>query len=332
MIVRVELDNLIQKGEYYFLNNILFTGEAYDHRDNKLYKVYEINQGIISSDRDYGFLGEKGMLKLDYSLLMSEEDFDVGEYRLYFQGKPFTGVYYEYRFGFVLCESLSINGWTTESIGFLPDGTGRMKSYERNQIDHTGTTKDRKYYLDCKDNYLNIINSEYYDYKSGEQGKLSFHFNKQKKIDQASVKTYNEELELLVPRDDLGLDFKTYSELLMKKNIIAKDISILEIGDELLNQWLDMGILDNVECLELFYTGVTHLTVSRLVRLTSLKKLTCIEPTLFQSDISIANKQKQRYKALAIALFSLKQSNAIDVSFTDNRIDFFNEYLPNSIS
>lgn len=45
MTVRIELNQLDNRSGYYFFNDFLFTGEAYDHRDNQLYQVYEITDG-----------------------------------------------------------------------------------------------------------------------------------------------------------------------------------------------------------------------------------------------------------------------------------------------
>ncbi|TEA26363.1 hypothetical protein, partial [Candidatus Schmidhempelia bombi] len=144
MIVRIELNQLENRNNYYFYNDILFTGEAYDHRDNRLYQVYEITDGIITGSRDYGFLEAEGMIKVDYDLLVSGDfDYEMNDIPYTYHDKPFTGLCYEYSFGFVKVEHLCIDGWIVKSVGYVPDGTGRIRRYEEKHIDITETTGDR---------------------------------------------------------------------------------------------------------------------------------------------------------------------------------------------
>ncbi|KDN11762.1 hypothetical protein BGI40_06640 [Snodgrassella communis] len=72
------------------------------------------------------------MIKINYDLLTSGENVDYKMNRLscYFQGQPFTGIAYEFKFGFVLVEAICINSWLVEYISFFADGTGRFKRYE----------------------------------------------------------------------------------------------------------------------------------------------------------------------------------------------------------
>ncbi|OCG21208.1 hypothetical protein [Gilliamella sp. App4-10] len=65
MIVRIELNQLEKRSNDYFYNDTPFNGEAYDHRDNQLYQVYEITDGVITGSRDYGVFEANGMIKLE---------------------------------------------------------------------------------------------------------------------------------------------------------------------------------------------------------------------------------------------------------------------------
>ncbi|WP_141674892.1 hypothetical protein, partial [Gilliamella sp. App4-10] len=228
MIVRIELNQLEKRSNDYFYNDTPFNGEAYDHRDNQLYQVYEITDGIITGSRDYGVFEANGMIKVDYDLLTSAEyfDYEMNQIRCYYQGKPFTGICYEYRFGFVLGESLNIDGWEVKSIGFIPDGTGRMGSYEENDIDITETTGDREWLLEWENNVCKRIESRYLDYaETDHSGNIKLYFNDQKQISRAIIEDDYVYVSLLVPRDDLGLDFKTFDDLLAKQDIFADNLS-----------------------------------------------------------------------------------------------------------
>ncbi|TEA27134.1 hypothetical protein, partial [Candidatus Schmidhempelia bombi] len=99
--VRVELSYLQQIDGLYFLNDVLFTGLAYDHREQKLHKVYQITQGKITAEDDYGFFKYPTPIKIDYDVINEEHDYD---YELFYQGKLFNGITYCYSNGFVSME------------------------------------------------------------------------------------------------------------------------------------------------------------------------------------------------------------------------------------
>ena len=334
MIVRIELNQLENRSNYYFYNDILFTGEAYDHRDNQLYQVYEITDGEITGSRDYGFFETNGMIKVDYDLLQSGENFDyeMNQLPYYFQGQPFTGVMYEYRFGFVLSEAIFINSWLIEHISFYPDGTGRIRLYEKNDIDPTETTGDRTWYLESENNSFKRIESRYLDYQDTHHtGELELFFNDQNQIQQVIIKGDYAYVSCLVPRDDLEIDFKTFNDLLAKQNIFADNLSIWSIEDALFNQWLDQGLLNQVKQLELYKTKIELSTIARLIKLPSLERLNYQESSLYQTDLVHAEKQKQQYRAQALALFALQQNSNIKITFTDGRVDYFQAFLPDEL-
>ena len=334
MIVRIELNQLENRSNYYFYNDILFTGEAYDHRDNQLYQVYEITDGEITGSRDYGFFETNGMIKVDYDLLQSGENFDyeMNQLPYYFQGQPFTGVMYEYRFGFVLSEAIFINSWLIEHISFYPDGTGRIRLYEKNDIDPTETTGDRTWYLESENNSFKRIESRYLDYQDTHHtGELELFFNDQNQIQQVIIKGDYAYVSYLVPRDDLEIDFKTFNDLLAKQNIFADNLSIWSIEDALFNQWLDQGLLNQVKQLELYKTKIELSTIARLIKLPSLERLNYQESSLYQTDLVHAEKQKQQYRAQALALFALQQNSNIKITFTDGRVDYFQAFLPDEL-
>jgi hypothetical protein len=183
MIVRIELNQLEKRSNYYFYNDTPFNGEAYDHRDNQLYQVYEITDGIITGSRDYGVFEANGMIKVDYELLHSGGfDYEMNDIRYSYQGKPFTGLCYQYSFGFVQVEHLCIDGWFVKTIGYYPDGTGRIKRYEEKQIDITETTGDRTWNLEWENNVCKRIESRYLDYaETDHSGNIKLYFNDQKK-------------------------------------------------------------------------------------------------------------------------------------------------------
>ncbi|AJA45610.1 hypothetical protein FPB0191_01794 [Frischella perrara] len=335
MIVRIELNQLENRSNYYFYNDILFTGEAYDHRDNQLYQVYEITDGEITGSRDYGFFETNGMIKVDYDLLQSGENFDyeMNQLPYYFQGQPFTGVMYEYRFGFVLSEAIFINSWLIEHISFYPDGTGRIRLYEKNDIDPTETTGDRTWYLESENNSFKRIESRYLDYQDTHHtGELVLFFNDQNQIQHVNIKGDYAYVSYLVPRDDLEIDFKTFNDLLAKQNIFADNLSIWSIEDALFNQWLDQGLLNQVKQLELYHTQVKPLTLTKIQKLQSLQELKISESKIYEDDDPLSIKlQKQRFTELASALYSLKESCSIHVILVDDDENILEKYLPNDL-
>jgi hypothetical protein len=333
MIVRIELNQLEKRSNDYFYNDTPFNGEAYDHRDNQLYQVYEITDGIITGSRDYGFFGTNGMVKVDYELLHSGDfDYEMNDIPYTYHGKPFTGLFYDYSSGFVLGESLCINGWIVKDISYHPDGTGRIKRYEEKHIDITETTGDRTWYLEWENNACKRIESRYLDYaETDHSGNLELHFNEQKQIEQVIIKDDYAYVSLLVPRDDLGLDFKTFDDLLAKQDIFADNLSIWSIEDSLFNQWLDRGLLNQVKQLELCYANIELSTIGRLAELPALQTLNYRESSVYKTNLVYAEKQKQQYRAQALALFALQQNSNIKITFNDGRIDYFQEFLPDDL-
>ncbi|WP_141674840.1 hypothetical protein [Gilliamella sp. WF3-4] len=333
MKVRIELNQLEKRSNYYFYNDTPFNGEAYDHRDNQLYQVYEITDGIITGSRDYGVFEANGMIKVDYELLHSGDfDYEMNDIRYSYQGKPFTGLCYQYSFGFVQVEHLCIDGWFVKTIGYYPDGTGRIKRYEEKQIDITETTGDREWLLEWENNVCKRIESRYLDYaETDHSGNIKLYFNDQKQISRAIIEDDYVYVSLLVPRDDLGLDFKTFDDLLAKQDIFADNLSIWSIEDSLFNQLLDRGLLNQITQLELSYTNIEYSTFARLAQLPSLQTLKCKESSVYKIDLVAAEKQKQQYQAQALALFALQQNSNIKITFNDGRIDYFQEFLPDDL-
>jgi hypothetical protein len=334
MKVRIELNQLEKRSNYYFYNDTPFNGEAYDHRDNQLYQVYEITDGIVTGSRDYGFFGTNGMVKVDYELLHSGDfDYEMNDIPYTYHGKPFTGLFYDYSSGFVLGESLCINGWIVKDISYHPDGTGRIKRYEEKHIDITETTGDRTWYLEWENNACKRIESRYLDYaETDNSGNLELHFNEQEQIKQAIIEGDYAYVSLLVPRDDLGLDFKTFDDLLAKQDIFADNLSIWSIEDSLFNQWLDRGLLNQVKQLELYHTNVQPLTITKMQQLQSLQQLKISEWKIDENDKPLFIKQqKQRFYELASALFLLKESCSIDVILADDDENIFEKYLPDDL-
>ena len=309
MIVRIELNQLENRSNYYFYNDILFTGEAYDHRDNQLYQVYEITDGEITGSRDYGFFETNGMVKVDSELVHSGDfDYVMNDIPYTYLGKPFTGLFYDYFAGFVSGEALCINGWIVKDISFYPDGTGRLKKYEEKHIDITETTGDREWSLQWENNSLKSIESRYLDFQdTNHTGNLKLLFNDKEQINRVIIEDDYAYVSCLVPRDDLEIDFKTFNDLLAKQNIFADNLSIWSIEDALFNQWLDQGLLNQVKQLELYKTKIELSTIARLIKLPSLERLNYQESSLYQTDLVHAEKQKQQYRAQALALFALNK-------------------------
>ena len=333
MIVRIELNQLDNRSGYYFFNDFLFTGLAYDHRDNQLYQVYEITDGVITGSRDYGFLQEAGMIKVDSELIHGGDfDYEMNDVPYTYHGKPFTGLFYDYSSGFVFAETLCINGWTVKEISFYPDGTGRISRYEEKHIDITETTCNREWSLEWENNSLKWIESTYLDFQGNHSGELELYFTEQKKIKHIIINGDYEYVSLLVPRDDLPLDFKTFEELLAKKDIFADELSIWSIDDKLFNQWLDSGLLNKVKQLELYHTKVQPLTIGKMQKLPSLQKLTISESKIYEDDTPLSIKQQtQRFSELATELFLLKVHRSIDINLVDDYESIFQKYLPDEL-
>lgn len=68
-----------------------------------------------------------------------------------------------------------------------------------------------------------------------------------------------------------------------------------------------------------------------MIKLPSLERLNYQESSLYQTDLVHAEKQKQQYRAQALALFALQQNSNIKITFTDGRVDFFLTFLPDEL-
>ncbi|WP_295841111.1 hypothetical protein, partial [uncultured Apibacter sp.] len=196
----------------------------------------------------------------------------------------------------------------------------------------TETTGDREWSLQWENNSLKSIESRYLDFQdTNHTGNLKLLFNDKEQINRVIIEDDFAYVSLLVPRDDLEIDFKTFNDLLAKQNIFADNLSIWSIEDALFNQWLDQGFLNQVKQLELYKTKIELSTTARLIKLPSLERLNYRESSLYQTDLAHAEKQKQQYRAQALALFALQQNSNVKIRFTDGRVDYFQAFLPDEL-
>lgn len=331
MIVRIELKNLRYKGEHYFFNDILFTGEAYDYRDNQVYQIHEINEGVIVASHDYGLLGRAGMPKLDYYCIDVDKDVESAFLTGHIQNKPYTGVCYIFKSGFLASEILFIDGILRESFDVMFDGTGRFSSYYKGKLDQTETTEDREINIRWRDNYLFSIDSYCLDFsKRGKTCRLELTFNERRQIDDICMKGDYTYLNLLVPRDELGLDFTAFDELLMKKDIMAENLRFWSVDDKTFNEWFDGGLLNQVKNLTLFEMELSLKTITKLAALPNLQSLVWNLLSLPIEGNRLYDQMTQQYTVLAHALFALKESKGIKVEFVCDNIDLFPKYLFNN--
>ena len=68
-----------------------------------------------------------------------------------------------------------------------------------------------------------------------------------------------------------------------------------------------------------------------MIKLPSLERLNYQESSLYQTDLVHAEKQKQQYRAQALALFALKQNSNIKITLTDGRVEFFLTFLTDQL-
>ncbi|OCG44722.1 hypothetical protein A9G28_01860 [Gilliamella sp. Fer1-1] len=255
--VRVELSYLQQISGLYFLNDVLFTGLAYDHREQKLHKVYQITQGKITAEDDYGFFKYHSPIKINYDVIEEEHDYD---YELFYQGKLFNGITYCYCDGFVYMELFWVDGYVVETISWYPDGSGLIRYYEMNYTENR--CKIEWNYKQLK--MIDIMR---------EQENISFNFNNNNQIKFCFLAVDNiAHLGNLVKRDDLPLPANNLTELLAHYPL-ADEIKINIQRNDNFDYFINHTHFRAIKKLQL---STVHLSLPVLTQLMELPNLTSI--------------------------------------------------------
>lgn len=282
--IRIELSYLRVIDGYYFLNDILFNGFAYDHREQKLHKVYQIIAGKISSEEDYGFFKSKSLVKIDYSMIDDEHDYD---YETYYQGKLLNGVTYSYRDGFVWGESLWVDGYIVESISWNPDGSGLISYYETNYDEDECQFEWNYKQLKSVNIIKGKINAENY---------FSLKLNDRNQIESCVLSTNNiDSLACLVQRDDLPLPANSPSELLAYYPL-ADDVLLNIKSDDNFNYFIANSSFQSIKKLQLLTEYLSLPTLSSLMDLPHLTSLFFNEKGLVNYDLQNLPEQKRTIK------------------------------------
>ncbi|MCX8657052.1 hypothetical protein J3U08_09640 [Gilliamella sp. B2894] len=308
--VRVELSHLQIIQGVYFLNDVLFTGLAYDHRQQKLFKVYQITEGKITAEQDFGFFKHAQPVKIDYDVVIDE--YENGD-PLYYHGKLFNGVTYEYKDGFVFSEALWNDGYSVETIGWFPDGSGLIYLYETN------------YHNDkCKFewNYKQLVNI---DCRKGDVNKeISFTI---KINDKNQIKSYVLSadnmacLDKLISRDDIPLPANSLSGLLADYPL-AEEIFLNIFSDHDFNYFMHHADFRSIKKLKLSTENLSLPVLNKLMDLPNLQSIFLDEDRISRYQLADlpekerAIKQQQcdeRNHALLQLLFALQAQQNCDI-------------------
>ncbi|MCX8650677.1 hypothetical protein J3U21_09870 [Gilliamella sp. B2776] len=308
--VRVELSHLQIIQGVYFLNDVLFTGLAYDHRQQKLFKVYQITEGKITAEQDFGFFKHAHPVKIDYDVVIDE--YENGD-PLYYHGKLFNGVTYEYKDGFVFSEALWNDGYSVETIGWFPDGSGLIYLYETN------------YHNDkCKFewNYKQLVNI---DCRKGDVNKeISFTI---KINDKNQIKSYVLSadnmacLDKLISRDDIPLPANSLSGLLADYPL-AEEIFLNIFSDHDFNYFMHHADFRSIKKLKLSTQNLSLPVLNKLMDLPNLQSIFLDEDRISRYQLADlpekerAIKQQQcdeRNHALLQLLFALQAQQNCDI-------------------
>lgn len=320
--VRVELSHLCIIDGYYFFNDNLFNGFAYDHREQQLYKVYQIIAGKISAEQDYGFFESPSLIKIDYTVI--EDDYSIDE-KMFYQGEPLNGITYEYRDGFVRIESLWVDGYIVENICWYPDVSGLIRSYETNYDEDKCQFEWNYKQLKNIDIRKGNINAENY---------FSLELNDQNQITSCVLNTSNIASLTKLALRDVPLPANNPAELLAYYPL-ADDISLNFASDDNFNYFVAHSSFQSIKKLQLL---TEYLSLSALSPLMDLPHLT----SLFFDEDGITNyslqnlpeqqrkiKQQQcdeRNYALLTWLFSIQVKQHCDIRLKANSTELMFSY------
>lgn len=303
MTVRIKLQALTKSGMLYTYNDVPFTGEAYDHPDELLKKVYILNRGVIVAEKNHGVLvpEQPAPLQVNERLLNVDDYYDAenDDYPAYYQGKPFTGIGYFYVDGFCRTESQYLEGDDIEVISWLADGTGRISDYEKTDSEH---------YYRFTWEYGQL--AKFYLSKDGAKNSLSCHMNEEQQITLMMLEGDYRQVYPQIPRSDLGLDFQTVDELLQRDQIAGK-LEIYGISDNLFNDLLSAHYFSTVKHLILSETEIAPETVKKLVKLPQLTTLSIIDSKFTGEEFPV--NQTEREAALNQALQWVHQQTGCKV-------------------
>jgi len=322
MPVRVELNHLMVMDGYYFLNDVLFTGLAYDHRDKTLYKVYQMVDGKISSEQDYGFFERAGFAKFDYDTI---EDFYEAYVEFIYQGKPFNGITYDYRDGFVWGELLWVDGYNVESIGWYPDGSGLVEEYE---VDYD------KYTCKFEWHYKQLISAKVR--KGGVSNNIRFtiSINEQNKIKSCVLGGDNiADLGELVRCSDLPLPANTLDGLLA--HYALADNIYLNINNEVnFNYFIAHVPFQSIKNLRFQTEKFSLSALAPLMDLPNIKSICLNESGLSHYDLERMDEPErtikqqrcdERDQSLLTLLIAIQAKQPCDIRLISNS-DTFVEY------
>ena len=220
--VRVELSHLQLIQGFYFLNNVLFSGLAYDHREQKLHKVYQMTEGKITGEQAFGFYQHSSGVKIDFAMIEDDVDYEFDD-PVYYQGELLNGVTYEYYDGFVCVESLWIDGYEVEWINWYVDGSGLVREYQANYEESRSVFKW---------DYKRLISVDYTKGDINNRSSFCISVNEQNQINSFVLDTKDTaSFEKLVQYDDLPLPANSLSGLLAYYPL-AEEVSLNIFSDE----------------------------------------------------------------------------------------------------
>ena len=259
--VRVELSHLQVIQGFYFLNDVLFSGLAYDHREQKLHKVYQMTEGKITGEQAFGFFKHSSGVKIDFAVIEDDVDYEFRNL-VYYQGELLNGVTYEYCDGFVLSESLWVDGWEVELITWYVDGSGLVRRFELDYDENRSNFKwdyKRLISVDCTKGDINSRSS------------FTISVNEQNQINSFVLDTKDTaSLEKLVQYDDLPLPANSLSGLLAYYPL-AEEVSLSIFSDENFEYFAAHTNFQPVKRLQI---ATKHLSLALLTKYMDLPQLT----------------------------------------------------------
>lgn len=321
--VRVELSQLCIIDGYYFFNDNLFNGFAYDHREQQLYKVYQIIAGKISAEKDYGFFESPSLIRIDYTVI--KDDYNIDE-KMFYQGEPLNGITYEYRDGFVRIESLWVDGYIVENICWYPDVSGLIRSYETNYDEDKCQFEWNYKQLKNIDIRKGNINAENY---------FSLELNDQNQITSCVLNTSNiTSLAKLALRDDLPLPANNPAELLAYYPL-ADDISLNFASDDNFNYFVANSSFQSIKKLQLLTAYLSLPALSPLMDLPHLTSLFFDEDGITNYSLQNLPEQQRKIKqqqcdernyALLTWLFSIQVKQYCDIRLNASSTELMFSY------
>jgi len=157
-MLRIDAKLLIEKSDFYYYREVLFTGIIFFVNTPLIEKVYEYSQGKLIGPYTSKWLNnDKTILNVE----MEELDGDGELQQAFFEGKPFSGISYDIDGGFCHEEADYKNGWIGQDIVFHASGNIQSIELMNDTLSEYVRFDGEGFIEEYKLNKFNVFNVEF---------------------------------------------------------------------------------------------------------------------------------------------------------------------------